>query len=209
MPETEVAQGRASGELSKQELEYLHDTGLLRARFQIRETLAQQLVTAEQALKACIPHLSLSLPTQVLQQAGKLSRGENYRQLPYQVLDYPRYFGQGELFAFRCIVWWGHDISCVLLLQGDVAAKHREQLIARATELYGRQVWVGIHSTPWEHHFEADNLQPLDEFTEKQLRSHFSTHSFVKLVRRLPLAAYAQIPSFCAESFGIFLAANQ
>lgn len=194
--------------LSDQELDYLQDTGLLRARFQIRTKLEQLLVAAEQEIKAMIPQLPIPLPDVVLQKAGKLSRGENYRLLPYHVLDYPRYFSGEAFFAFRCIFWWGHDISCVLLLQGEVTSSYRQLLTERAGRLYGQGIWVCISDSPWEHHFDEDNLSLLDDFDENTLKQHFEAHPFVKLVRRLPLADYRQTPAFCRESFGIFLAAT-
>ncbi|MBU3713834.1 MAG: hypothetical protein FGM46_02680 [Ferruginibacter sp.] len=45
------------------------------------------------------------LPEVILKISPKISKGENYKLLPYQVLDYPRYFNQSDVFAIRTMFW--------------------------------------------------------------------------------------------------------
>jgi hypothetical protein len=50
--------------------------------------------------------------------SAKISKGENYRGLPYAVLDYPRIAGGEDLFFIRSMFWWGHFFSSTLQLAG-------------------------------------------------------------------------------------------
>lgn len=59
------------------------------------------------------------LPESLRQYSGKISRGENYRLLPYILLDYPSYFSKNTIFAVRTMFWWGHFFSVTLHLSGD------------------------------------------------------------------------------------------
>src|SRR3954452_928432 len=47
---------------------------------------------------------------------AKISRGENYRGLPYVMLDYPRIFSKDHTFAIRSFYWWGNFFSITLQL---------------------------------------------------------------------------------------------
>jgi hypothetical protein len=59
-----------------------------------------------------------TLPTQVLQWTPKISKGEQYKQLPYVMLDYPRFFSKEDVFAIRTFLWWGNHCSVTLHLKG-------------------------------------------------------------------------------------------
>ena len=63
-----------------------------------------------------------SLPEEVLKSSPKISRGENYKGLPWLVLDYPRYFNKADVFAIRTLFWWGNFFSITLHLSGSYKA---------------------------------------------------------------------------------------
>ncbi|RYG23967.1 MAG: hypothetical protein EOO01_43830, partial [Chitinophagaceae bacterium] len=48
----------------------------------------------------------------------KIAKGENYKGLPYVMLDYPRHFGKEDIFAFRTMFWWGNFLSFTWHLKG-------------------------------------------------------------------------------------------
>jgi hypothetical protein len=41
----------------------------------------------------------------------KISKGENFELMPYQVLDFPQIADANFPFLLRTVVWWGHHIS--------------------------------------------------------------------------------------------------
>ena len=57
----------------------------------------------------------------VWQNTPKISKGEQYEQLPYVVLDYPRVFTRQDVFAVRNFFWWGHYFTSTLHLKGHYA----------------------------------------------------------------------------------------
>src|SRR5690349_5675936 len=61
-------------------------------------------------------------------QGPKISKGDNYRGLPYVVLDHPRYFQKEDVCSFRSMFWWGHFFSFTLHLQGECWNKVRNNL---------------------------------------------------------------------------------
>src|SRR6187402_1155865 len=62
---------------------------------------------------------SSDLPEAPLKVSPKISRGENYKGLPWLVLDNPRYFQHNNIFAIRTMFWWGNFFSITLHLSGN------------------------------------------------------------------------------------------
>src|SRR3989337_3789488 len=78
-------------------------------------------------------HLLLSssslFPEEIINSSPKISKGENYKGLPYLVLDYPRYFNKEDAFAIRILFWWGNFFSGTLHLSGIYKKKYEEKII--------------------------------------------------------------------------------
>ena len=62
---------------------------------------------------------SSQLTQEVLSTSPKISRGENYKGLPWLVLDNPRHFRHNNIFAIRTMFWWGNFFSITLHLSGN------------------------------------------------------------------------------------------
>jgi len=91
----------------------------------------------------------------------KISRGENYLGLPYQILDYPRLFKQQDVFAIRTMFWWGHFFSSTLHLSGLFKIAYAPKIIASFDLLVKEQYSIGISNNPWLHHFGSDNYREI------------------------------------------------
>src|SRR5262245_60824558 len=59
---------------------------------------------------------SAQLPEDILKISPKISKGENYKGLPWLVLDNPRFFQHKNIFAIRTMFWWGNFFSITLHL---------------------------------------------------------------------------------------------
>ena len=92
---------------------------------------------------------------------GKISFGESYQYMPYQVSDFPAKFSKEDIFTVRCLVWWGNEVSIHFLLKGSFYKKYSESLKINLPLLpvgfYGC-----VANSPWEHHFDPNNYKPLD-----------------------------------------------
>src|SRR6185436_1888331 len=71
---------------------------------------------------------SSHLPEEPLKISPKISRGENYKGLPWLVLDNPRYFQHNNIFAIRTMFWWGNFFSITLHVSGNNKAKFLERI---------------------------------------------------------------------------------
>jgi len=120
----------------------------------------------------------------------KISRGENYRGLPYWVLDYSAIFTQENTFAYRTICRWGHEFSFTLHLAGAFLDDHKAALIASYDKLaLTPGLCLCINTTQWEHHFEQDNYRLFNEVVVdgNEWKGFLSGREFVKLAIKMHL----------------------
>ncbi len=137
--------------------------------------------------------------------SGKISRGENYRGLPYLVLDAPRFFTPEDVFAIRIMFWWGNDFSYTLHLAGKPLEMYRASLKKKLVELAENEVFFCVNPSPWEYHFEEDNYQKLAAAPTEMIEAHLFQKNFVKLSRKLPITDFEKFNDFVEESFSLFL----
>lgn len=136
----------------------------------------------------------------------KLSRGENYKGLPYRVLDYPRLFEQENIFAVRSIFWWGHFFSSTLLLSGLYQQQYAGP-VSKAYNLWAENdYYLCTHTdSPWEHHFESDNYTAIKAITPAWWEEVIAQKSFIKIAKRFDLAKWDECPGLLQESFRLYL----
>ncbi|NDC78225.1 MAG: hypothetical protein EBZ67_10195, partial [Chitinophagia bacterium] len=150
------------------------------------DDLSERQLAALQSYADLIPD-ALTTP-------AKVSRGENYRGQPYVVLDNPRHFHPGDIFAIRTMFLWGHHLSVTLHLRGA----HRERFLPRLTTVLPQCSKAGMHvcvsSSEWEHHFGGDNYIPARELPQPAWESLLRDRSFTKLAYALPLEVFNDGP---------------
>ena len=76
-------------------------------------------VLAQKMQQHVLTH-NASLPADVTESSPKIARGENYRGLPYVMLDYPRHFEKTATVSIRTFFWWGNFFSISLHMSGIV-----------------------------------------------------------------------------------------
>ncbi len=183
------------------ELRCLQDTRFLRTKATATQKVQQLLNQTLAELQQYLADHPRTFPVGVQTQAGKLARGENYRGFPYLVLDYPRQFGQDDVFALRTMFWWGHFYSITFQLGGASWVQYRPAVQRNLSTLSGTSVWLGVNHDPWQHHRQPDNYRPLDALTAQEQQNHLAEANFLKLARFLPVDAWELLP----QSASLFL----
>src|SRR4030095_16684233 len=102
-------------------------------------------------------------PLEVLTWSPKIYKGEQYGNLPYVMLDYPRYFVKDEAFAIRCLFWWGKFFSITLHLAGKFTQMHSSTILNSLRKKENSPWYICINKDPWQHHFETDNYLPAND----------------------------------------------
>jgi len=139
-------------------------------------------------------------------ESPKIFRGENYRELPYVVLDYPRRFSTETVFAFRSMFWWGKEFSFTMHLQGAALGHFRKSIEERITGLAGNDFYLCVNNSPWQYHFEKDNYRKLEELVsaDDSYREYLQK-DFIKLSRKIPVSDFDRVPGHASETLALLL----
>ena len=131
----------------------------------------------------------------------KLSRGENYSNYAYRVMDFPR-FAKGEsLFLYRCVVLWGHPIGFHLILQGEPKREFEEAFKDNYHQLPAG-FFISNQESPWKWESEDDDLISLRNISANQVNAILTQRPFLKLSCFLPLKSYLDIPEVGVAVWG-------
>lgn len=158
----------------------------------------------EELLSSCIPvideiiipHLSASVKAGLVH--PKISRGEQYRSMPYRILDFPRIFSGDDIFAVRTMFLWGNFFSVTLHLSGKYLDMYREQ-IKPAQQRLPESVYVCIHKDQWHHHFENDNYVHIHAIENWQ--SFVQEAAFSKLAFKFNLDRWEVMHDLLKDSY--------
>jgi hypothetical protein len=124
---------------------------------------------------------SSQLPEEVLKISPKISRGENYKGLPWLVLDNPRYFQHNNIFAIRTMFWWGNFFSITLHISGNNKNNLLKNLTSNVSLLEKNDFYIYNGTKEWEHDIDPDSYKKLSAIDEDKLQKIFSANSFLKL----------------------------
>jgi len=127
----------------------------------------------------------------------KVSRGENYRGLPWVMLDYPRVFGRTDVLAIRTWFWWGHGFSVTLHLKGLYLRLLLGVIEERRDELSAAGFHVGIHPDEWRHEHTLEVYRPLPEAASLLA----GEAGFLKLSAAFGLDRWDEAPDLLAELY--------
>ena len=117
----------------------------------------------------------------------KISKGENYRGLPYLVLDHPRCFEKNGAIAIRTMFWWGHFFSTTLLLSGVFKDEYGPKIIASFDLLAIEKYSIGVNTDPWLHHFGPDNYKEVALITKDLFEDECNKAGHLKIAKTISL----------------------
>jgi hypothetical protein len=140
-------------------------------------------------------------PAEVMPIPPKISKGENYKGLPYLVLDHPRFFGKSDHLAIRSMFWWGNFFSITLHVSGSYKKLYENKIEESFNLLKKENFFIGVSNDQWEHHFETSNYLPLNEMNDVVFKNYISNKDFIKLAKRIPLGQWNEAGDILFTSF--------
>ncbi len=127
-------------------------------------------------------------------QLGKISKGENYQEQPWVMLDFPRLFSKESVFAFRTMFWWGHYFSFTFHLSGNAFNAHKSHLPEFLKALNG---FPNLHfhtnlKFEWQHELETGYRNVSGSLLEQKLE--FTKETLLKVACRTNLQNWNDVP---------------
>jgi len=181
--------------LGTEEMSLLANTHFFEQKRMVLNLIVQWLGELESTYMQIAGDHTLVVPKEALQKRGKISRGENYRGLPYLILDHPAYFSKQGIFAFRTLIWWGNPISITFHISGEYLQKFKMKLVAGLPKQNLTNLFICINTNQFEHHFESNNYILLHDFISKNgnLENLINERGFLKILHKMPLTAIHEL----------------
>jgi hypothetical protein len=158
--------------------------------------LADQYRAQTAGLEGLTPALKEGFP--------KLSRGENYRGLPYMILDYPAVFDRENVFAVRTLFWWGHYFSITIHLKGKYLYRHLPGLLDGLERGGGGEWHLAVSEDEWVHAVEQGHYTPYHALGGAQ-RTALAERPFFKMASTIPLDRWDDLYEQLGNRFGEIL----
>lgn len=178
--------------LSPEELSLLRDRAIMPTKQSLLIKLEKHLAHLSRELKNRLRENPSYLPTELINEGPKISKGENYNMQPYRVLDYPRVFSGKDIFTFRTLILWGHSIGFHLILGGKYREIYLEAVMQNISKL-PQGFFISRQDTPWIWEQEAGGLFLHNSLKEETLKEILEERLFIKLSYFIDLQEYEKI----------------
>jgi hypothetical protein len=157
----------AKVQLSAEEMRLVRDPAWILTKNSVIQKVVGMFAGLSEAIRAGGAH-RVAPPRRAPSSGGtqpttepKISRGENYKGLPWVMLDYPRVFGREDVYAIRLFFLWGYAFSVTLHLKGVYKERFLPAIRARWAELAAAGFEVSIADDEWVHEHTAETYGPL------------------------------------------------
>ncbi|NIG51892.1 hypothetical protein [Chitinophaga sp. Cy-1792] len=193
-------------ELTAAEASIAADAELLRMKNRVMVKAVQLMGVIQEGLAGHAAHQRFPFEAEWLGRHAKISKGEQYKGLPWVMLDYPRFFSNSDAFAFRTMFWWGHYFSSTLHLAGRVKAMFSNVLIRNHAVLASNGFQVYLGDDPWEHDFEGGNYRPIGSISLEDWSVIINRHDFLKIAKPYSLAHWGKVSREVVAAYAALLA---
>lgn len=184
-------------ELSKIELRLVNSSEFILTKNRIIGKVYNLFGSMSENYKDILAGFQPQLPGEIFKTSPKIYKGENYLQLPYVMMDYPRTFSKEDVFAIRSFFWWGNYFSITLQLSGKYFQGFKNNIHNNLQSLNNNNFFIGVNDNAWHHHFETDNYQLL----HKTNIDNILQLSHLKLALKIPLNEWNSSPKFFTENY--------
>ncbi len=192
-------------EFKEYELEIIRDTNFLKTKGEIIAKIMRVFGQLRDTIKTSKIHQGFPYAPGIDTLKGKISKGENYKSLPYVVMDFPKHFDKRNIFTFRSMFWWGHEFSFTLHLAGSYLDLYSEQLQHIDRVNSPEDTYFGISNDAWQYDYGPENYQTVAGSTASRIEEQLERHAFIKISRRLSLDGWRDVPAFGCQTLEDFL----
>lgn len=192
---------RKSPEFTAKELNYLQNTDFLRTKRLLISGFIEWFENIQVDILGLINTGKFQLPDKAITKSGKITKGENYKDLPFVVLDCPRFFSKNDIFTYRSIFWWGNYLSNHFLLKGHYLDLYREKFAAAWPFLKEQGVYLDLSDNPWNHDLSTQDYVLAGQLDTGEFDKIVREADFLKLVWRMELDQWKDFHQYSLKNF--------
>ena len=187
------------------EIELVSDTAFILTKNAILKKINSFLSSIEEHQKEILRKYPGVLPDEIISTSSKISRGENYKGLPWLVLDHPRNFEKNNVVAIRTMFWWGNFFSVTLQLSGKPKERLQENILRSISTQNLQDFYLCINENEWEHHFESENYKKIQDLSSSEIENIIITKPFLKLAINFSIHQFDKMEENLNRSFELLI----
>ncbi|MBC8034582.1 MAG: hypothetical protein H7Y03_10575 [Chitinophagaceae bacterium] len=184
--------------LSAEELAIVMDSAWIMAKLRITQKVYALFGRLSHHYSDLLAMHAANAGSEVTAIAPKIYRGESYRQLPYVMMDHPRFFKKEDVLAIRSFFWWGNHFSIHLVLGGRYKLLYEKNILKQVRLGIMDGWYVNSTNDPWQHYFEPDNYGMI---VNGSLPAIASDGIYLKLAKQHSLKDWQHAETFFLQSF--------
>lgn len=173
-------------ELSNTELNIINDKEFLLKKIVVIKKIQKLFEILQRDLKGIVDSSEFIFHENVDVKYGKIFKGEDYKNLPYVVLDYPKLYSKENIFTFRTMFWWGNFYSSTFHLQGEIFNELKSKTIKNLQTSSFSDLYICVNKTPWEYHYNdsnyilltSENISKIDQLPFLKLSKKFDLDNY-------------------------------
>lgn len=179
--------------LTKKELLFANNPQYPLTKQTIFKKLAESFHHLSDEVAKKYPYLLLVTENEIIQ--GKISRGENYRFMPYLVSDTPQIKEKHFPVLFRVVFWWGHSF----VLHYYIRKEHVSKL--KINDLKGSYINTGDQHI-WENDLEDKSWLKLNKLSNKKISTIIDGSNYIHLAKKVRIKDFESLNGICLNWLG-------
>jgi hypothetical protein len=183
--------------LSPAQRECLLNPGFILTKLAVQEKMVALMAELSAQYQASIPESFRGEPWVLT--GPKIARGEQYEQLPWVMLDYPRYFTREQVLAIRCFCWWGNYASITLQLSGSYMDRYRPAVEAFWQTAEAKDWYWGVGENAWIHDLNSKAYLPWPAQEDR------SQQGWLKIAKKIPLEQWDLLPDWYPAQYRLLM----
>lgn len=191
--------------LSAEEKELVMNIQWILTKNSVLQKINQLFGNLQVCQQKFIQHYYDKLPAGFTHSSPKISKGNNYKNLPYLILDYPKHFDEVAVFAIRTMFWWGNFFSITLHIAGTYQQGFENKITAAYPLLKKNGFCCCVNSNQWEHHFDPDNFIPINQLTETDFKGYIQSKKFIKIAKKTSPDLWDDLPEILLDDYKLLI----
>ncbi|MFM2049071.1 MAG: hypothetical protein RI955_1619 [Bacteroidota bacterium] len=145
-----------------------------------KKEITSKIYASGSTIIESIKTTSFCVNTALQFQNPKISKGENYNNLPWVMVDFPCIFSIENIFAFRMFFLWGTEINFFFLLKGIFLNQCLPYILQNIYKEDFKDVLICKNENLWQHHVD-EKYRSIQSFNIEQLKLKIEQQGFLKL----------------------------
>ena len=187
--------------LNEDELALIQDKHFFELKQSALQKIENELALLSQSIKDDISNNQYNFPENIDISLGKISKGENYKNLPYRILDFPRLFKQEGIFAYRIMFWWSKGFYFTFHLSGKYLEAYLDKLEDQFPKWQQQNIFYYNYKDQWQHEVEPPFYFPIESINFNTLEQIATKQGYLKIATKLDIHQIEKIKEFGLNTF--------